>query len=91
MAYCDTFLPGIYEVVPGQPFAVNLDTRVESKLAKIQMSRIQDLFGGRLSFAKSGKAEGPLGQAGIRTPIWGQLLAALLLLILVEGFLAKRV
>lgn len=87
--YPNTWTPGIYEATPGQPFAVNLDTTRESDLAKASAAELGTLLGRSASVTRSEKADGRLAHAGIRTPLWGMLLAGVLLLILAESVLAK--
>jgi len=88
VVYKETSIPGIYDVTPGRPFAVNVDTQRESNLEKIPADQADALLGKGASIATP--EQGRLAQMGVRTPIWGRLLAALLFLILVESVLARR-
>ncbi|MEW6357621.1 MAG: BatA domain-containing protein [Planctomycetota bacterium] len=90
VVFKDTSIPGIYDVSPGRPFAVNVDARRESNLARIPVERVNALLGRETSVAGTDREEGRLAPTGVRTPIWGRLLAALLCLVLVESVLAKR-
>ena len=69
---------------------MNLDAERESDLRKISADTLRGVLGDRLSFARLGEPGDPLGEAGIRTPIWGQLFAALLLLLIAESALARK-
>ncbi|NOZ24326.1 MAG: hypothetical protein GXP25_24885 [Planctomycetes bacterium] len=90
VTYRETTVPGTYDVTPGRPFAVNVDTRRESDLGKIPAEQANALLGKGASIATADRSRGRLAQMGVRTPIWGQLLAAVLFLVLVESMLARR-